>query len=204
MTSADKILFLGAYDSPLLHWLISEGEVVHQTSDQITLDFVKRIGATFIISYNYSYILKKEILLLFPDKALNLHISYLPWNRGDHPNFWSFIDNTPKGVTIHHLDARVDTGDIIAQKEVVFPSDNQTLSTTYKRLHDEIQTVFKQNWTQIKKGQCKRIKQSGKGSYHKSKDMQSVFYLLPDGWDTPIPVLELYADKIQQARLQKT
>lgn len=46
---------------------------------------------------------------------MNLHISYLPWNKGADPNFWSCIDGTPAGVTLHHIDAGVDTGDIIAQ-----------------------------------------------------------------------------------------
>jgi len=34
------------------------------------------------------------------------------------PNVWSFIEKTPKGVSIHYLDAGIDTGDIIAQKLV--------------------------------------------------------------------------------------
>ncbi len=43
----------------------------------------------------------KKLLLIgeshyMPKKSIiNLHISYLPWNKGAYPNVWSFIDETP-------------------------------------------------------------------------------------------------------------
>ena len=45
----------------------------------------------FIVSYGYRHILSKNILDLLPNKIINLHISYLPYNRGADPNFWSFM-----------------------------------------------------------------------------------------------------------------
>ena len=39
---------------------------------------------------------------------VNLHISYLPFNRGSHPNYWSFVENTPKGVSIHEIDEQIE------------------------------------------------------------------------------------------------
>ena len=47
-------------------------------------------------------------------------MSYLPYNRGAHPNFWSFVNNTVKGVTIHEIDQGIDTGKIILQKSIKF------------------------------------------------------------------------------------
>jgi len=133
-----KILFLGAPDSPVFLWLKQQGEDVHSTLDKITVDYVLENKFNFLISYGYRYVLKKEILDLFPNRAINLHISYLPYNRGSDPNFWSFIDGTPKGVTIHYLDEGVDTGDIIVQKEVVFDSlETETLASSYQKLHTE-------------------------------------------------------------------
>ena len=40
-------------------------------------------------------------------------MSFLPYNRGSHPNFWSFVENTPKGVSIHEVSNGIDDGDII-------------------------------------------------------------------------------------------
>ena len=47
---------------------------------------------------------------------INLHISYLPYNRGSYPNYWSFKENTPNGVSIHHIDDGIDTGPVLVQK----------------------------------------------------------------------------------------
>ena len=47
-------------------------------------------------------------------------MSYLPFNRGAHPNFWSFVDNTPSGVSIVEIDKGIDTGPVIYKKKIKF------------------------------------------------------------------------------------
>jgi len=157
------------------------------TIDPITPDFIDQNNIEFLISYGYRHILKRDVLEKLPNHAINLHISYLPWNRGADPNLWSFIDNTPKGVTIHYLDEGVDTGDIITQQQVTFESEGETLATTYQKLQQEIQKLFKKCWPQIKIGICSRVKQSGCGTFHRVKDNQTV---LCDGWNTLIKDLK--------------
>ena len=189
----EKILLLGPDDSSLYGWLLKQGERVVQISDKVTIHLVEDEQFTFLISYGYRHILRREILEKFPNRAINLHISYLPWNRGTDPNFWSFVENTPKGVTIHYLDEGVDTGDIIAQEELKFNSPSETLATSYARLHSAIQELFKEQWQAIKNGSCHRQKQVGKGSSHKLKDKERLSHLLTDGWNTPVSTLEGYA-----------
>jgi methionyl-tRNA formyltransferase len=189
----DKILFLGPSDSSLLTWLQEQDENVFQTSQVFTPQFVEENGFTFLISYGYRHILRRPILDRFPNRAINLHISYLPWNRGADPNFWSFLEDTRKGVTIHYLDDGVDTGDILVQQVVEIDSGVDTLATSYQKLHSEIQDLFKRYWSEIKGGGCPRQKQTGKGSLHRAKDKVSLAHLLTEGWDTPVSVLEEYA-----------
>jgi len=141
----EKILFLGPEALPLLSWLRDKGERVYQTSDEMTAPFINQEGFNFLISCGYRHIIKKELLDQFPNRAINLHISYLPWNRGTNPNFWSFVEDTPKEVTIHYLDEGIDTGDIIVQKKIEFHSDHETLATSYKKLQAAIQELFKQH-----------------------------------------------------------
>lgn len=178
----ETILFLGPEKSPLLIWLIEHEEAVIWRSEKITPAFIYNNNVTWLISYGYRHILKKEILDKLPDRAINLHISYLPFNRGADPNFWSFVDNTPKGVTIHYIDEGIDTGDIIVQREVVFAEG--TLATTYQRLQVEIQELFKENWASIKADTCGRIKQS-----HRAADKNVFSQLLRSGWDTNVSVV---------------
>lgn len=194
------ILFLGPIESPIFKWLKNNGESIIQTSDKITPAFITFNKVSFLISHGYCHILGKDILELLPDRAINLHISYLPWNKGADPNFWSFVEDTPKGCTIHYLDEGVDTGDIIAQKEIEFDSDRETLATSYEKLQTTIQVLFKENWQNIKDGNCQRKKQVIKGSTHRVKEKECLSHLLTHGWNTPVSVLEEYATKTQRPK----
>jgi len=191
-----RILFLE--NSSLATWLQNQGENITQTTDKLSFKTV--VNFDFLISYGYRHILSKDILNMFPNRAINLHISYLPWNRGADPNFWSFIEDTPKGVTIHYLDEGIDTGDIIVQKRIEFGFNQETLSTSYKKLQTTVQELFKQNWLNIKAGKCRRYKQNGKGSSHNAKDKENLSHLLINGWDTPVSILDEYAAEIQMSK----
>jgi methionyl-tRNA formyltransferase len=131
--------------------------------------------ADFIISYGYRHILKKPILDKFKDRAINLHISYLPWNRGADPNYWSFVDGTPKGVTIHFIDEGIDTGDIIGQRYMKYDYQTDTLETFYNKLTDCLEDLFKKSWKYIREGKAHRYPQT---SYHRSDEMPDI------SWDT--------------------
>lgn len=146
---------------------LPEGTDYLLVNHRVDRDFVRNFD--FIVSYGYRHNLKQDVLDVFPDRAVNLHISYLPWNRGADPNFWSFVDNTPKGVTIHFMDKGIDTGDIIAQREVPM-YDDDTLATSYARLQMTIQDLFVEVWPFILNGSCRRMKQPEGGSYHKKSD----------------------------------
>lgn len=53
---------------------------------------------------------------------LNLHPSHLPHYRGPEPLFWQLRNGVnPVGITVHWMDAGVDTGDIAAQTDVPLP-----------------------------------------------------------------------------------
>ncbi len=82
-------------------------------------------------------------------QIFNLHISLLPYNREASPNFFSSIENTPKGVTIHQIDEGLDTGPILAQKELFFDESKETFASSYEKLILEIQMLFKENWSSI-------------------------------------------------------
>ena len=191
-----KILYLKSNNQEsekLERFLMNDGNNIVSISEKFDFDRLSKINPDIIISYNYRFILKKDIIS-FPEwGVINLHISYLPWNRGADPNFWSNVEGTPKGVTIHYIDVGVDTGDIIAQKIVVF-SDNDTLSTSYAKLHEEIQNLFYKIWPEIKAGKNNRQVQTGKGSQHLIKDRSDFEYLLIKGWDTPLTELQIKLD----------
>ena len=135
-----------------------------------------------VISFGYKHVLKGELLSRMQCPVINLHISYLPFNRGAHPNFWSFFDKTPSGVTIHLVDEGIDTGDILYQRRVIFSEDENTFSLTYARLINEIELLFIENIKSIVGAFYQNLPQPEGGTYHQMADLPSVF----KGWDSVI------------------
>ena len=174
-----KILFLG-YDRTqtiIIDALVASGCEVYHTQHPI-----KAIHYDLIISFGYRYVLKKEIIDSASCPIFNLHISYLPYNRGTHPNFWSFYENTPSGVTIHLVDEGIDTGPIVYQKYVNFDRQEITYKQTYYRLIEEIEMLFITNLDDILNGNWVAKPQLGRGTFHKFKDLPKEF----TGWDSKI------------------
>lgn len=195
-----NILLLGEKSNLLADKLINIGHNIQITCDKISLDMVQNYD--FLISFGYRHIIKKDIINKFINRIINLHISLLPYNRGADPNFWSYIEQTPKGVTIHYIDEGLDTGDIIVQKEVQDNIETDTLKTSYDRLINEIITLFNDNIEDILKGNVQSIPQSnyavggGEINVHYLKDKEKYMELLREqSWDTPVKQLTCKAIK---------
>lgn len=123
----------------------------------------------------------------YKDRIINVHASYLPWNRGSYPNLFSWVENTPKGVSIHHVNGGLDTGRIIVRSKVKFDGAPQTtLKSSYNALQDEAENLFDLTWHKIRLG-VQGMEQNPKlGSYHNSKDAEPIIARLPNGWDTKV------------------
>lgn len=187
-----KILFLTNNDNTisLVKWLKKIGEKVYIHSKKITISEVKKREYEFIISYNYKYLIPENIIEFLPNRIINLHISYLPWNKGVSPNIWSFIDDSPKGVTIHLIDKGIDTGPILLQKKVAIDENNHTLKSSYELLQKEVQKLFTQNWYKIKSKKIKPRQQQQKGSIHNIGDYVKISPLIEGDWDISIKELK--------------
>lgn len=175
-----KILFIG-YDNKstkLIDELIdNKCEVWHTNKKFNKIEFFD-----LIISFGYRHLIKKDFLKLHNIPIINLHISYLPWNKGSHPNFWSLFEDTPSGVTIHLVDEGIDTGDIIYQRKVIFKNTDNTFEKTYKKLFAEIESLFIENIQNIIFGQYIAKPQTSGGSYHSSDELPDSFR----GWHANI------------------
>lgn len=154
----------------LYKWLAKKVQV-ELISERLYLQQLNLLKPRLIISYNYKYLISEEVINFMQGKIINLHISYLPWNRGASPNIWSFIDDTPKGVTIHQISPELDKGKILYQKECFFCPEKETFETVYKQLHKEIVELFKAHWEEICDGKYTLYEQEGTGSYHALKDL---------------------------------
>lgn len=183
-----KILLLGPsliFQNELRNYLIKLDNFVFHTEEDIKLEYIEKNNFEFLISFGYRRLIKSEILKLFKKNAINLHISFLPWNKGADPNLWSFLDATPTGVSIHIINEKIDEGDILCQKYINFNTED-TLESTYQILNEKIIELFKCNWLRILNEEIEPIKQNNIGTYHKKSDKIKYNYLLENGWKTKI------------------
>lgn len=184
-----KVLLLGN-ESPACDavrgFLGAVGDDVRLWTQRATLDLVREASPDIIVSYSFRWILPEEIFTLPRLGTVNAHISYLPWNRGTDPNFWSHAEGTPKGVSLHFIDRGVDTGDVIVREPVVFDADD-TLRTSYDKLHARMRALLEALWPAIRAGQAPRTAQEPGGTVHRRKDLEPFRHVLArQGWDTPV------------------
>ncbi len=180
-----KFLFLGYSKSKttLINFLKKKKILVKHLSRQISLQDLKDID--LVISFGYRKILNKTLLKKLARPAINLHISYLPYNRGAHPNFWSFIDNTPKGVSIHEIDPGIDTGKIIFRQKLKINPYKKNFSTfkkTHAYLINQVEKLFIKKFKKILTKKYKSFKQKGKNTHH----LKSNLPLELKNWNTNI------------------
>lgn len=78
-----------------------------------------------LVCYGTS-IIKEPLLSAFEGRFLNIHLGLSPYYRGSGTNFWPLVNREPEyvGVTFMHIDAGVDTGEIIHQmRATIHPGD---------------------------------------------------------------------------------
>lgn len=182
------ILFLTNNDNTedLYEWLKEKEGRVYKITNKVTPEMITALAPSFVISFNYRHIISAEVLSLLPGRVINLHTSYLPYNRGSAPNFFSFYEDTPKGVTIHRMDEGLDTGDILCQREVHFDEEKETFATSYDTLLCEMKTMFRENWEAIRDGRITAVRQTGEGSCHKGKELDAIRKVVPFTWDESV------------------
>ncbi len=181
-----KILFLGysQKETKIIDKLKeNKNYQIFSTKNKIKLKNLDNINS--IVSFGYRHIISEEILKK-KKNIINLHISYLPYNKGAHPNFWSFAENTPSGVTIHKINKEIDTGNIIYQKLLDFDLNKNrrklTFKKTYSTLISEIENLFIINSKNLLNYEYDEFDQIGIGTYHNSNELP----LILKSWDQNI------------------
>ena len=81
-------------------------------------------------------IIRPYILEIPPRGTLNAHPGLLPWLRGSSSVGWALYKDLPVGSTIHFIDADIDTGPIVLQRELPVHKDD-----TYESLVHRVLTL---------------------------------------------------------------
>jgi len=178
------VVFLGMNDIGMrIHeWLCQRDsvDVTAMVTEPDQLDIVRKTSPDLLVSVGFDHLVPPEILEVPSEGALNLHPSYLPYNRGKSPNVWPLIEDIPAGVTLHSMDAEFDTGAIIAQRRVE-TEFSDTGKDLYKRLEDAQFELFTDVWPEIESGDVEQTPQDDTaGSYYSKSDFVDLCELDPD------------------------
>lgn len=122
--------------------LISREPKVHSLRDMRRLYNVPVIGSTdvnnsetlaqieqwqpdIVLSIYLNQLIKRDLINLPAQGTLNIHPALLPRHRGLFPYFWVIAHKEPEtGSTIHWVDEKFDTGEILLQEKIpVLPED---------------------------------------------------------------------------------
>lgn len=104
--------------------------------DGTALAQIQELAPELIVVAAYGRILPDDILNYPAKGCINVHSSLLPKYRGAAPINWAILNGDKEsGVTIMHMAAELDAGDIISQ--VTTPIDpNETVEALHDRLAD--------------------------------------------------------------------
>lgn len=184
-----KVLLLGSESPPcdaVRAFLDRAGEDVRAWTERASLDLARDFSPDIIVSYSFRWVLPEAVFTFPRLGTVNAHISYLPWNRGADPNFWSHAEGSPKGVSLHYIDKGIDTGALVAREAVGFGEDD-TLRTSYDTLHARMRALLETWWPALRAGQAPRVTLEPGGTLHLRKNLEPFRHVLARrGWDTPI------------------
>jgi len=130
-----------------------QGIAVHYTDNPNNAASIAWLAdhAPDIIAVTGAPILRQPVFDLAPMGALNMHSSILPDYRGTQAEFWQVLEGRVDtcGVTIHYIDAGVDTGQIVLQRPTqADPTTSpqmvrtRNLITALDAMPDALESVF--------------------------------------------------------------
>jgi methionyl-tRNA formyltransferase len=97
--------------------------------EEAGLNWARQLGADWLLCINSTVVLPAALIALFEGRALNCHPGPLPEYAGLHVHQWAIRNGeTEFGVTLHRMEAWVDTGPIMASRHFPIRPDDTGLS----------------------------------------------------------------------------
>ncbi|MFC7203582.1 methionyl-tRNA formyltransferase [Haloferax namakaokahaiae] len=156
------VLFLGTNNmgTEIYEWLCDRDSVTVQAmiTTKGQLELVERLQPDIAVAVGYRHIVPESILDIPEQGFINVHPGYLPAGRGFNPNVWSIVEGHPAGVTIHQMDPGIDTGALLARREVETRFDDNG-KDVYERLESAAVELFVETWPDIQSGTIEPVPQ---------------------------------------------
>ncbi len=123
------------------------------------LDIVRTIAPDVLLVWSYPMLLPPELLALPAKGAFNLHSGLLPAYRGGHTMNWALINGEREtGVTLHHLDAGIDTGPVVDEHRFAIEWRDDVV-TVHQKLRTAGEALLMKWWPAIEQGAAPAVPQ---------------------------------------------
>ncbi|WP_456462306.1 methionyl-tRNA formyltransferase [Lutibacter sp.] len=190
ITAADKPAGRGrkVQESAVKRYALKQNLTILQPTNLKSEEFIDKLqhlnaNLHVVVAFR---MLPKVVWQLPKYGTFNLHASLLPNYRGAAPIHWAIINGETKtGVTTFFIDEKIDTGNIILQKEVAIDNDE-----TVGQLHDKLMYVGSklvvETVSQIQQNTVKTRKQLNVGSKLAPKIYTETCKI---NWDEPLTTI---------------
>ena len=129
-------------------------------NDQEVLNNLQQFDCDIFISMSFNQIFKRAAISTPKLGIINCHAGLLPFYRGRNVLNWVLINDEPQfGITVHHVDEGIDTGDIIKQKAFQI-TDQDDYASLLNRSYVECATLLEQAVEDIILKRASRLVQS--------------------------------------------
>jgi methionyl-tRNA formyltransferase len=135
-------------------------------NEERTVAFLRE-RAPEIVLVNGTQLLRQPVLALLPSirhGSINLHTGLSPYSRGANCNLYMILEGHPElvGVTVHHIDAGIDSGDIILSAQVPMQSDDNFETIDVRSFHVGIELLLEAA-RRLEAGSARRVPQWEQG-----------------------------------------
>ena len=122
-------------------------------------DELRALAPDLVVVVAYGKILPPEVLAIPRLGCVNVHASLLPRYRGAAPIQWAIIrGEATTGVSLMRMDAGMDTGPILARREMALP-DGATAGEMHKAVSALGAALLDESWDALVAGELPEIKQ---------------------------------------------
>jgi hypothetical protein len=179
------ILVLSAFKERVVVPLSRHGDLLMfppEREFRATRAFVEDNKIDAILCFGYNKLLMPEVLST--TTAINVHCGLLPLDRGPNPHLWSTLRGTNRGVSIHFIDDGVDTGDIIAQRQLPMPGEDVTFGQSFDHIVGDACSLLSETWPHVRNNDYIRRRQREGGSCHSLNDQKPLDDMWSDEYTT--------------------
>lgn len=124
---------------------------IEYRSEESLIDAIRQNGILIDLGLLiwWPRIISKQLIEISRNGFVNTHPSLLPHNRGRNPNHWAIVEGRPYGVTLHLVDEGVDSGSIVAQREIEITWED-TAESIYKQAQNEMVLLFQEKYESLR------------------------------------------------------